>query len=136
MRLTDDVALNFNMSTAAVFLDIEEAFDTTWQSGLLYKLSKLEFSKSLIKLFGSFLSEIKFSVSVEGEISTTRKCKQEYHKVLFCPKPYLICILMMPPKTHRVHLALFANDTCLYVTDRKESFIVRKIQRGLRLMEA
>jgi hypothetical protein len=39
-------------STAAVFLDIEKAFDTTWHSGLLYKLSKLEFSNSLIESIG------------------------------------------------------------------------------------
>jgi hypothetical protein len=31
MRLVDHVTLNFNnMSTAGVFLDIEKAFDTTW----------------------------------------------------------------------------------------------------------
>jgi hypothetical protein len=37
MRLTDHVTLNFdnNMTMAAVLLDIEEAFDTTWQLGLL-----------------------------------------------------------------------------------------------------
>jgi hypothetical protein len=38
------------MSTAAVFLDIEKAFDTTWHPGLLYKLSKLNFSTRIIKL--------------------------------------------------------------------------------------
>jgi hypothetical protein len=40
MRLVDHVTLNFNnkMSTAAVFLDIEKAFDTTWHLGMLYKL--------------------------------------------------------------------------------------------------
>jgi hypothetical protein len=38
-------------------------------------------------------------------------------------------------QTHGVHLALFADDTCLYATDRKEGFIVRKLQRGLRSME-
>jgi hypothetical protein len=38
------------MSTAAVFLDNEKAFDTTWHPGLIYKLSKFEFSTSLIKL--------------------------------------------------------------------------------------
>jgi hypothetical protein len=37
MRLTDHVTLNFNnMSTAAVFLDTEKAFDTTWHNVLLY----------------------------------------------------------------------------------------------------
>jgi hypothetical protein len=52
MRLADHVTLNFNnkMSTAAVFLDIEKAFDTTWHHGLLYKLSILELSTSVIKL--------------------------------------------------------------------------------------
>jgi hypothetical protein len=70
IRIADHVTLNFNnnMSTAAVFLDIEKAFDTTW----LYKLSKLQFPTSLIKLISSFLSQRKFRVSVEGEISTPR----------------------------------------------------------------
>jgi hypothetical protein len=38
MKLTDHIKLNFNnnMSIAAVFLDVEKAFDTTWHSGLLY----------------------------------------------------------------------------------------------------
>jgi hypothetical protein len=54
MRLMNHVIRNFNdkMSTATVLLDIKKAFDTTWYSGLLYKLSKFEFSSSLIKLFG------------------------------------------------------------------------------------
>jgi hypothetical protein len=74
MRLADHVTLNFNsnMSTAAVFLDIEKAFDTTWHPGLLYKLAKLQFSTSIIKLISSFLSQRKFRVSVEGELSTPR----------------------------------------------------------------
>jgi hypothetical protein len=39
------------------------------------------------------------------------------------------------PQTHGVYLALFADDTCLYATDRKEGF-VSKLQRGLSSMEA
>jgi hypothetical protein len=74
MRLTDHVTLNFNnnMSTAAVLLDIEKAFDKTWHLGLLYKVQELTFSISLIKLISSFLSQRKFRVSVEGELSTPR----------------------------------------------------------------
>jgi hypothetical protein len=50
MRLADHVTLHFNnnMSTAAVSLDIKEAFDTTWHPGLLYKLAKLQFLTNLI----------------------------------------------------------------------------------------
>jgi hypothetical protein len=48
MRLVDHVTLNFNnkMSMAAVFLDTEKTFDTTWHNGLLYKLSKSEVVKT------------------------------------------------------------------------------------------
>jgi hypothetical protein len=57
-----DLKINNNISTAAVFLDIERALDTTWRPGLLYKLYKLKFSTNLIKLISSFLSERKFSL--------------------------------------------------------------------------
>jgi hypothetical protein len=72
MRLTDHITLSFNnnMSTAAVFLDIESAFDTTWHTGLLYKIAK--FPVCLIKLINSYLLNKKFRVSVEGEMSTPR----------------------------------------------------------------
>jgi hypothetical protein len=65
----DHVTLNFNnISTAAVFLDNEKASDTT-----RYKLSKLYFSENLIKLVSSFLSNRKFRITVEGELSMPRE---------------------------------------------------------------
>jgi hypothetical protein len=75
MRLTDHVTLHFknNMSTAAVFLDIEKAFHTMWHPGLLYKLSKLQIPTNLIKLINSYLINRKFRVSVEGELSTPKE---------------------------------------------------------------
>jgi hypothetical protein len=136
MRLPDHVTLNFNnnnISMAAVFLDIEEAFDTTWHSGLLYKIrvSKLELSTSLIKPISSFLSERKFSVTVEGEISMPRDMRAgvPHGSVLF-PTLYNVYI-NDAPHISGVHVALFAENTCLYATDRKEGFVVRNLQRGL-----
>jgi hypothetical protein len=38
-------------------------------------------------------------------------------------------------QTPGVYLALFADDTCLFVTERKEGFVVRKLQRGLSSTE-
>jgi hypothetical protein len=65
MRFTDHITLNFNMSTAAVSLDIEKAFDKTWHFGLLYTFLELKYSISLIKFISSFLSQRKFRVTVE-----------------------------------------------------------------------
>jgi hypothetical protein len=131
MRLTDHVTLNFNniISTAAVFLDIEKAFDTTWHSGQLYKLSKLEFSTSLIK-------QPKFRVSVVGEMSTPMEMLAGVPQCSVMSPTLFNMFTNDSPQSNGVHPVLFADDTCLYVTDHKEGFIVRKIQRGLRSMEA
>jgi hypothetical protein len=77
MRLADYATLNFNnnMLTAAVFLDIEKAFDIIWHSGLLYKLSESEFSTSLIKLIASFLTDRKCKVFLEGKVNFLRQEK-------------------------------------------------------------
>jgi hypothetical protein len=116
------VTLNFNnkQSTAAVFLDTEKAFDTTWHSGLLYKLSKLKFSTSLIKLIGSILSQRNFRVLVEGEMSTSRVMQAGVPQgsVLF-PTVFNMYI-NNATQIHGLNLALFADDTCLYATVRKD----------------
>jgi hypothetical protein len=136
MRLTDHVTLNFNnnTSTAAVFLDIEKAFDKTWHPGLLYKLSKLEFSINLIKLISSFLSQRKFRVSVEGEMSTPREMQAGVPQgSVLSPTLYNIYI-NDTPQTPGVYLALLVDDTC-HATERKEGYVLRKLQRGLDAIE-
>jgi hypothetical protein len=39
------------------------------------------------------------------------------------------------PQTPGVYLCLFADDTCIYVTDCKEGYVLRKLQRGLSTIE-
>jgi hypothetical protein len=40
------------------------------------------------------------------------------------------------PQTYGVHLSRFADDTCLHATERKEGYVLKKIQRGLDSMVA
>jgi hypothetical protein len=40
------------------------------------------------------------------------------------------------PQNLGVYWSLFADDTCLYSTDREECYVLRKIQRGLTAMES
>jgi hypothetical protein len=110
------------MSMAAVFLDIEKAYDITWHSGLPYKLSELEFTRSLIKLIASFLTDWKFKVWVEGRFSTPRKEEEEggeagvpYGSILSTIFYGLyINYISASPWTH---LTLIMDNTCIYVTE-------------------
>jgi hypothetical protein len=83
----DQVTLNFNnnMSTTAVFLDIEKAFDITWHLGLLYKLSTLQFSISLVNLLA--FSLLRENSEFQSKVNYLRQGihKQGFHKVLSCP---------------------------------------------------
>jgi hypothetical protein len=137
MRLTDHVTLNFNnnMSTAAVFLDIEKAFDTTWHTGLVYELSKLDFSISLFKLISSFLYKRKFFISVESEMSTPRTMKAGVPQGSILSPTLFNMYVNDTPQAIGVHLAIFAYDTCLYTTERKEGYVLRKLKRGLNSVE-
>jgi retron-type reverse transcriptase len=109
MRLKDHVTLNFNnnISTAEVFLDIEKAFDTTWHTGLLYKLSKLDFSVSLIKLISSFLYRRKLFVSVESEMSTPRIMKSGVPQGSVLSPTLFNMYVNDTPQAIGVHLAPF-----------------------------
>jgi hypothetical protein len=109
-------------ATAAVFLYIEKSFDTTWHSGLLFKLLKLEFSINLIKLLGSFLSQRKFRVSVKGEMSTPRVIKAGVPQGSVLSPTLFKIYINDAPQTRSFHLALFADDSCLYATDRRGGF--------------
>jgi hypothetical protein len=123
-RPADHVTLIFNnkISMAPVFLNIEKAFDNTWHHGLLYKVSKLKFSTDLIELIGSFISERKFGVSVEGEMSSPRVMQAGMPQGAVLSPTLFNMYINDAPLTKAVHISLFADDTCLYATDRKEGF--------------
>jgi hypothetical protein len=103
--------------------------------GLLYKLIKLNLSANTIKLINSFLSNRKYKVSVEGELSTPKEIQAGVPQgSVLSPLLYNLHI-NDGPQTPGTQLALFADDTCIYATDRK-GFTIRKLQRGLTAMEA
>jgi retron-type reverse transcriptase len=105
------------MLRAAVFFDIEKAFDTIWHSGLLYKLSEMQLSISLIKLIASFLSNIQFKVSVEGELLSPRKIMAGGpHGSVLAPVLYSLYVYINDAPG--VHLAVLADDSCIYLRNR------------------
>jgi hypothetical protein len=92
----------------------------------------VKFSTNLIKLISSFLSQRKFRFSAEDEISTLREIKAGVPQVSVPHNLYI----NDTSQTTGVNLALFADDTSLYATERKEGYVLRKLQRALNSSEA
>jgi hypothetical protein len=86
-----------------------------------------------MKLISSFISQRKFGVSVEGldiwKPGVPQGSGQAPHIVKSVHK-------RPPPHAIGVHLTLFVDNTCLYATDRKEFYVVMKLQCGLDSMLA
>jgi hypothetical protein len=88
----------------------------------------------MTKLINSFLLQRKFRVSIEGEMSTPRCTKPGVPQgSVLSPTLYNLYI-NDTPQTIGVNLALFAGDTCLYATELKEGYVLRKVQRALNSM--
>ena len=78
LRLTECVSsgLHRKWSTVPVFLDISKAYDSTWHTGLLYKLIQMRVPGELIKVIDSHLAHRSFRVKMERYPSGNRY-KQE-----------------------------------------------------------
>jgi hypothetical protein len=111
------------MSMAAVFLDIERAFDTTWHLGLLHKLQEIKFSVSIIKLISSFLSQRGFRDSVEGEM-----CAPRYIQV-GVPRGFFLS-----PTLYSLYIN-FTPQTPVCMRQPAKSYVFRKLQRGVSATE-
>jgi hypothetical protein len=96
----------------------------------------MEFSANLIKLISSFLSQRKFRVSIDGEMSMPTEIKTGVPQGSVQSLTLYNLYINGTPQIPGVHLALFADDTCRYATERKEDYVLRKIQRVLNSMAA
>jgi len=105
-----------------IFCDVSKAFDRVWHKGLLYKLRKYGVKGNLLNWFGSYLTDRKQRVGINGYFSNwnTVRAGVPQGSIL---DPFLF-LLFVNDIVNVVtnNIKLFADDTCLYcVVDDKES---------------
>lgn len=121
--------MNKKEHTAAVFLDMEKAFDKVWHSGLLYKLIELKMPRRIVNTIDSFLQERKFQVKVEGVLSDISRIEAGVPQGS-CLSPTLYAVYTDDiPTPEGVTLALYAEDAAYMTSSFKLHHAVTKMQR-------
>jgi len=107
VRLTDHVTLDYNnkIFMAAVFFDI--GTNLKLHGTLTSYINSQNFIFGEHTLISSFLSNRKFIVRLKANVHAPRNKSRVPQITVLAPT--------LPPQTPGIHLALFSDDTCLYV---------------------
>uniref|UniRef100_A0A2A4K8E7 Reverse transcriptase domain-containing protein n=1 Tax=Heliothis virescens TaxID=7102 RepID=A0A2A4K8E7_HELVI len=115
---------------AAVFLDVQQAFDRVWHKGLLYKL-KTKLPNSYYMVLKSYLLDRKFQVKFSDEVSQLYDIKASVPQgSVLGPILYSIYTADLPDGGDVV-TATYADDTACLASDKEASLAVEKLQNHL-----
>lgn len=135
-RITEHMLSHFNRhpvgkwGTGILFFDVAKAFDKVWHQGLIFKLNELGLSNYLIHIVREFLSDRTFQYRVNGALSSPRPIRAGVPQgAILSPFLYSLFTYDMP-KDPYVQLALFADDTALYVSDLNKNRARLRLQRA------
>lgn len=119
LRIAETITRGFDnkLHSAAVFLDVAQAFDKVWHDGLLYKLHEFGIPLYIQQILKSFLLNRTFCVKLNSCFST--------HKAIGAgvPQgsilgPLLFNIYMADiPRPPQAAIALYADDTAIITQD-------------------
>ena len=109
LRLTQDIYNGFNKNehTAALFIDIEKAYDSVWHDGLMFKLKEMGISGKIWKWINDFLTGRTANINMGGFKGKT------FNSKLGLPQGSVIAALLF---------ILFIADWYMRVTSEKVKF--------------
>ena len=139
LRTTDLIYESFGNRNcmAAIFLDIAKAFDKVWHEGLLHKLNALKFPPQLVHIISSYLSNRTFAVKFRYSLSSSKPMLAGVPQgSILSPFLFNIYTSDIPKPTDRLlHLALYADDTCILARSLSAEMAIARIQGFLLQLE-
>uniref|UniRef100_A0A6M2DME9 Putative rna-directed dna polymerase from mobile element jockey n=1 Tax=Xenopsylla cheopis TaxID=163159 RepID=A0A6M2DME9_XENCH len=127
-------AIHFKEYCVAAFLDITQAFDKVWHTGLLVKIKKL-LPAHYVMLLESYLSSRKFFVNYGKADSTTRPIESGVPQgSVLGPLLYLLYTADIP-KAPDTELAIFADDIVVLAFDQDHNYASYLLQNHISKIE-
>ncbi|GBP19479.1 Probable RNA-directed DNA polymerase from transposon BS [Eumeta japonica] len=134
LRLVEHISEGFKRKrkTVAVFFDVAKAFDKVWHAGLIYKLHQLQVPDRLVFIIQHYLTNRQFSFRHEKSISAKRLIRAGVPQgSTLSPLLYSAYTNDIPRPQTGVQLALFADDTALYLSGSSFRIITPRLQKAI-----
>ncbi|GFT93191.1 RNA-directed DNA polymerase from mobile element jockey [Trichonephila clavipes] len=126
---------NKDECTAAVFLDIQKAFDRVWHTGLVFKLITYKIPPPLIFLINSYISDRSFSVKINRTYSQLKKISAGVAQgSILAPTLFNLYVNDIIKNTN-TQLCLYADDTAILSRHRNLNTLVENINEHLAHLE-
>lgn len=126
---------NTGKATAMVCIDLEKAYDTVWQEGLLHKLKEEDIPMYIIKILDEYISNRRMIVRVEGKTSGERILREGLPQGSALSPALFNLYINDIPRTATTKIALYADDIAVVAESTREDQAQRYVQRHLSLIE-
>ncbi|GFW70879.1 RNA-directed DNA polymerase from mobile element jockey [Trichonephila clavipes] len=122
---------NKDECTAAVFLDIQKAFDRVWHTGLLFKLITYKIPSPLIYLLNSYISDRSFTVKINRTFSKLKKINAGVAQgSILAPTLFNIYVNDIIKHSNTI-ICMYADDTAILSRHRNLDTLVENINEYL-----
>ncbi|GFX03215.1 probable RNA-directed DNA polymerase from transposon X-element [Trichonephila clavipes] len=126
---------NKDECTAAVFLDIQKAFDRVWHTGLLFKLITYKIPPPLIYLLNSYISDRSFTVKINRTFSQLKKINAGVAQgSILAPTLFNLYVNDITKNSNTI-ICMYADDTAILSRHRNLDTLVENINEHLAHLE-
>ena len=129
---------NGNRATVALYLDVKQAFDKVWHTGLTRKLIENNIDDGMIHLIDNYLSDRKFHTFFQNHASHVRNMMSGVAQgSILGPTLFNIYINDIPhlSQYNNSQLHIFADDTLITGQSHSPINAARQVQRSIDVIE-
>jgi len=135
-RITDYISngYNFHKHSGMVMLDLEEAYDTVWIHGLLYKLISFKLPTYLLLTLKAFLEGRSFTVHLNDTSSSLKTTPSGLAQGSVLSTTHFALYISDMPHPPNTQLALYADDTAILTQSWRTDTIVHRLTHATSVL--